>query len=91
MSRTRTTGAASRHSNASCPPHARQRRTLLSLQRGDIDAAFNLIPEQVVTLNVNKDIWINRLISTDFVYLALTSEAAFNKALGIKQARQAIG
>lgn len=64
---------------------------LLSLQRGDVDAAFNLIPEQIVTLKDNKDIWINRLISTDFVYLALTSEAAFNKALAVKQARQAIG
>jgi peptide/nickel transport system substrate-binding protein len=64
---------------------------LLSLQRGDVDAAFNLIPEQIVTLKDNKDIWINRLISTDFVYLALTSEAAFNKALSVKQARQAIG
>jgi peptide/nickel transport system substrate-binding protein len=60
---------------------------LLALQRGDIDAAFNLIPEQVTTLNANKDIWIDRLISTDFVYLALTSEASFNKALAIKAAR----
>jgi peptide/nickel transport system substrate-binding protein len=64
---------------------------LLALQRGDIDAAFNLIPEQVTTLNANKDIWIDRLISTDFVYLALTSEASFNKALAIKAARQAVG
>ncbi len=64
---------------------------LLSLQRGDIDAAFNLIPEQVAILKDSKDIWIDRLISTDFVYLALTSEAAFNKALGIRAARQAVG
>ncbi|HTI83419.1 MAG TPA: ABC transporter substrate-binding protein [Acetobacteraceae bacterium] len=64
---------------------------LLSLQRGDVDAAFNLIPEQIATLKDNKDIWINRLFSTDFVYLALTSEPAFNKALAVKQARQAIG
>lgn len=64
---------------------------LLALQRGDVDAAFNLIPEQVATLKDNKDIWIDRLISTDFVYLALTSEPAFNKALSIKAARQAVG
>jgi peptide/nickel transport system substrate-binding protein len=64
---------------------------LLALQRGDIDAAFNLIPEQVTTLNANKDIWIDRLISTDFVYLALTSDGSFNKSLAIKAARQAVG
>lgn len=64
---------------------------LVSLQRGDIDAAFNLIPEQIDTLKDNKDIWVDRLISTDFVYLAVTSEPNFNKALGIKAARQAIG
>ena len=64
---------------------------LLSLQRGDIDAAFNLIPEQVAILKDSKDIWIDSLVSTDFVYLALTSEAAFNKALAIKAARQAVG
>jgi peptide/nickel transport system substrate-binding protein len=64
---------------------------LLSLQRGDIDAAFNLIPEQVATLKDNKDIWIDSLISTDFVYLALTSEASFNKALSVNAARRAVG
>ena len=46
---------------------------LLSLQRGDIDAAFNLIPEQVAILKDSKDIWIDSLTSTDFVYLAVTS------------------
>jgi peptide/nickel transport system substrate-binding protein len=64
---------------------------LLSLQRGDIDAAFNLIPEQVATLKDNKDIWIDSLVSTDFVYLALTSESSFNKALGVNAARRAVG
>ena len=64
---------------------------LLSLQRGDIDAAFNLIPEQVATLKDDKDIWIDALTSTDFVYLALTSEASFNKALGVNAARRAVG
>jgi peptide/nickel transport system substrate-binding protein len=55
------------------------------------DAAFNLIPEQIAILKDSKDIWIDSLTSTDFVYLALTSEASFNKALGIKVARQAVG
>ena len=64
---------------------------MLSLQRGDIDAAFNLIPEQVAILKGDKDIWIDSLISTDFVYLALSSEPEFNKALAIKAARQAVG
>ncbi len=39
----------------------------------------------------SKDIWIDSLVSTDFVYLGLTSEAAFNRALAVKAARQAIG
>ena len=64
---------------------------LLSLQRGDIDAAFNLIPEQVAILKDSKDVWVDTLTSTDFVYLALTSEPAYNKALSIKAARQAVG
>lgn len=64
---------------------------MLSLQRGDVDAAFNLIPEQVATLTNAKDIWIDSLKSLDFVYLALTSDPAFNKALAVKPARQAIG
>jgi len=64
---------------------------LLSLQRGDIDAAFNLIPEQVATLSHSNDIWIDSLKSLDFVYLGLTEDPAFNKALAVKPARQAIG
>lgn len=64
---------------------------MLSLQRGDVDAAFNLIPEQVAILNKSKDIWVDSLESLDFVYLALTSEPAFNKYLALKPARQAIG
>jgi peptide/nickel transport system substrate-binding protein len=64
---------------------------LLAIRRGDIDAAFNLIPEQIATLKGDKDVRLESLISLDFVYMALTQEAEFNKALAIKEARQAIG
>lgn len=64
---------------------------LLALRRGDVDAAFNLIPEQVATLKGDKDIRLESLTSLDFVYMALTQEPEFNKALAVKEARQAIG
>ena len=63
---------------------------LLAIKRGDIDAAFNLIPEQVATLKGDKDVRVEGLESLDFVYMALTSEPEFNKALAVKEARQAI-
>jgi len=63
---------------------------LLAVKRGDIDAAFNLIPEQVATLKDDPHVRVEGLESLDFVYMALTSEAAFNKALAVKEARQAI-
>jgi len=64
---------------------------LLAVKRGDIDAAFNLIPEQVITLKGDPNVRVEGLESLDFVYMALTSEPEFNKALAIKAARQAIG
>ena len=64
---------------------------LLAVRRGDIQAAFNLIPEQVATLKGDANVRIDRLPSLDFVYMALTQEAEFNKALAHKEARQAIG
>lgn len=64
---------------------------LLAIRRGDIDVAFNLLPEQVATLKDEKDIGINGLTSLDFVYLALSHNPEFNKALANKKARQAIG
>ena len=64
---------------------------LLAVKRGDIDAAFNLIPEQVATLKGDPNIRVEGLESLDFVYMAVTSEAEFNKALAVKEARQAIG
>ena len=63
---------------------------LLAIKRGDIGAAFNLIPEQVASLADNKDIRVEGLHSLDYVYMALTNEATFNKALAVKEARQAI-
>ena len=57
---------------------------LLAVKRGDIDAAFNLIPEQVVTLKGDKDVRVEGLESLDFVYMALTCEPAFNKALAVE-------
>ena len=63
---------------------------LLALRRGDIDVAFNLLPEQIATLKDDKETWIHGLTSLDFVYLALTHNPEFNKALAIKKARQAI-
>ncbi len=63
---------------------------LLAVKRGDIDAAFNLIPEQIATLKGNPDVRVEGLESLDFVYMALTCEPAFNKALAVKEARQAV-
>ena len=64
---------------------------LLAVGRGDADAAFNLIPEQIATLKGDKNVRIDSLTSLDFVYMALTQEPEFNKALAVKEARQAIG
>ncbi|MBV9735288.1 MAG: ABC transporter substrate-binding protein [Acidisphaera sp.] len=63
---------------------------LLAIRRGDIGAAFNLIPEQIATLGDDKEVRVEGLRSLDFVYMALTNEPAFNKALSVKEARQAI-
>ncbi|MDT7952607.1 MAG: ABC transporter substrate-binding protein [Acetobacteraceae bacterium] len=63
---------------------------LLAVQRGDVDVAFNLIPEQIASLKSDPKIRAEKLESLDFVYMALTQEAEFNKALAVKEARQAI-
>ena len=64
---------------------------LLSIRRGDIDIAFNLIPEQVSTIKADPNLRLEALTSLDFVYMALTENPEFNKALAVKEARQAIG
>jgi peptide/nickel transport system substrate-binding protein len=63
---------------------------LLAIKRGDVGAAFNLIPEQIATLKDDKQVRIEALRSLDFVYMALTNEPKYNKALAVKEARQAI-
>jgi peptide/nickel transport system substrate-binding protein len=64
---------------------------LLAVKRGDIDAAFNLIPEQVASIKDDKNLRVQGLESLDFVYMAVTSDAELNKALAVKEARQAMG
>ena len=64
---------------------------LLAIRRGDVDIAFNLIPEQIATLKSDPKVRLEGLTSLDFVYMAVTQEAEFNKALAVKEARQAIG
>jgi len=64
---------------------------LLAVRRGDVQAAFNLIPEQIATLRDERDIRAERLPSLDFVYMAVTQNPEFNPALAQKAARQAIG
>lgn len=63
---------------------------LLALKRGDIDVAFNLIPEQIDSLKGDPQIDIIRTPSLDFIYMAV-SEDTSNPALAKKQNRQAIG
>ena len=64
---------------------------LLAVRRGDADAVFNLIPEQIASLKGDKNVRLEPLTSLDFVYMALTQQPEFNKALAVKEARQAIG
>jgi len=64
---------------------------LLAVQRGDIDVAFNLIPEQIATLKADAGVRVERLTSLDFVYMSLNSNPELNKSLSVKEARQAIG
>jgi peptide/nickel transport system substrate-binding protein len=64
---------------------------LLAVRRGDIQAAFNLIPEQVATLRDEPAVRTERLPSLDFVYMALTQNPEFNRALAQQPCRQAIG
>ena len=63
---------------------------LLALQRGDIDIAFNLIPEQIAALKQDPNVTVMQATSLDFIYMAV-AEAPGNPALQKKAARQAIG
>jgi peptide/nickel transport system substrate-binding protein len=64
---------------------------LLALKRGDIDIAFNLIPEQIATLKGDPQIEIIGTPSLDFIYMAVSENAEANPALKKKQNRHAIG
>ena len=64
---------------------------LLAVRRGDVAAAFNLIPEQLTTLRGDANVRLDRLPSLDHVYMALTQNPAANPVLAKKEARHAIG
>lgn len=63
---------------------------LHAIQRGDIDVAFNLIPEQIATLQSDRAIRIEQIRSLDFVYLALTADPVLSKPLATTAVRQAL-
>ncbi len=64
---------------------------LLAVRRGDVDAAFNLIPEQISTLQGDPNVRVEKLPSLDFVYMAVTQSPEANPVLAKKEARHAIG
>ncbi len=64
---------------------------LRAIQKGDIDVAFNLIPEQLAALQSDRAIRVDSVRSLDFVYLALTANPALSRWLAITEVRQAIG
>jgi peptide/nickel transport system substrate-binding protein len=64
---------------------------LLAVRQGAVDAAFNLLPEQIASAKGSRDVRIEEAASLDFVYLGLTQNAEFNKALAVKEVRQAVG
>ncbi len=63
---------------------------LITLDRGDIQAALNLTSQQLDGLKDNADIALVEGDSLDYVYMTLTSGADINPNLAIKEARQAI-
>lgn len=63
---------------------------LITLERGDIQAALNLTSQQLDGLKDNTDIALVEGNSLDYVYMTLTSGADINPNLAIKEARQAI-
>lgn len=64
---------------------------LLAVRRGDVHAAFNLIPEQIATLRSESAVRMDRMPSLDFVYMAVTENPQANPVLAKKEARHAIG
>jgi peptide/nickel transport system substrate-binding protein len=63
---------------------------VLTVRRGDIDAALNLSPDQLDSLAKDANLKIVSTPSLDYMYMTLTSSAEMNAALGKKPARQAV-
>jgi peptide/nickel transport system substrate-binding protein len=63
---------------------------VITLKRGDIDAALNLTARQLDSLKGASGIRIVQGRSLDFVYMTLTSSTDLNAALAKKEARQAV-
>src|SRR5690606_16353848 len=63
---------------------------LLALQRGDVDIAFNLTPEQVNSVESNEDIRIARTVSQDWTYIGLTNNPEVSEPLTKREARLAV-
>jgi len=63
---------------------------LLTLRRGDIDAALNLTPDQLDGFARDPNIRLVSGTSLDYMYMTLTSSAELNKTLANKAARQAV-
>ena len=64
---------------------------LLAVRRGNADAAFNLIPEQIAAIKGSPDVRVESAPSLDFVYLGISENPEMNKALAVKDVRRAIG
>jgi peptide/nickel transport system substrate-binding protein len=83
-------GEASKYSRIVLQHIPESATQLITLQRGDIQAALNLTAQQLDGLKDDPNINMVEGTSLDYVYLTLTSGADLNPSLGIKEARQAI-
>jgi len=63
---------------------------LLALRNGDIDAAMNLTPEQLTSVQNDPNITIASGLSLDFAYMTLTSSSDLSQPLSKQAARQAV-
>ncbi len=63
---------------------------LLTLRRGDVDAALNLTPDQLQGLAKDGNLKIVAGTSLDYLYMTLTGGAELNKTLANRAARQAV-
>lgn len=63
---------------------------LLAVRRGDVDIAFNLTPEQIKSVEGDKDITVARTLSQDWTYVALTNNPEISEAMAKRENRLAI-